>query len=67
MALPSAPSPTRIPEPSFSVWQEFMHRWLELPNRVEQFDRGRIGAPLGVASRGTAECNGKSASASGSV
>jgi hypothetical protein len=38
-----------FPQPSFSVWQEFMHRWLQLPLRVEQFDRGRIGAPLGTA------------------
>src|SRR5262249_12048243 len=38
-----------FPEPSFSVWQGFMHRRLELPDRVEQFDKGRIGAPLGVA------------------
>ena len=34
--------------PSFSVWQESMHRWLRLPAGVRQFQQGRIGAPLGV-------------------
>jgi hypothetical protein len=37
-----------FPEPSFSVWQESKHRWLVLPDRIEQFERGRLGAPLGL-------------------
>ena len=36
-----------FPEPSFSVWQDSMHRWMALPDRIQQFDRGRVGAPLG--------------------
>ena len=38
-----------FPEPSFSVWQESMHRWLSLPDRIEQFEQGRVGVPLGVS------------------
>lgn len=35
-----------FPLPAFSVWQESMHRWLRLPAEVQQFEQGRIGAPL---------------------
>jgi hypothetical protein len=34
--------------PSFSAWQESMRRWPRLPAGVGQFQRGRIGAPLGM-------------------
>ncbi len=38
----------RFPLPSFSVWQESMHRWLSLPAEVQQFEQGRIGTPQGI-------------------
>jgi hypothetical protein len=39
-----------FPTPSFSVWQQTMHRWLTVPAWIDQFNQGRRGPPLGVES-----------------
>jgi hypothetical protein len=41
-----------FPAPSFSVWEESMHRWLETPRAIERFTQGRIGQPLDAGKSG---------------
>ena len=36
-----------FPLPDFSVWEESMHRWLDLTPDMPRFDQGRVGKPLG--------------------
>jgi hypothetical protein len=47
VAVGAFADPTFLP-PSFSVWEESMHRWLRLMPGIERFARGRTGKPLGT-------------------
>ena len=35
-----------FPAPSFSVWEQAMHPWINLASDLQRFRQGRIGAPL---------------------